>query len=235
MASDHAQLADPHPGSPDARDDGDPRCVRLDATFAQMDPSMLGATSRASIVPKVPRARSPDSASPPRRGVLDASCRESRSHLISAGLALTACGQFLLQYRSPVLPTLLRPIQAYLMLPPGYSPSGGYPAVVVTHGHHDTDKESLARCPGDSDHANALVLAEHGAITLAPDTDHLRRLRHARGRHPALPLRRRTAPPSGVRPAHRNADAAIRRTTWSGCRRLRPCQASIKAASTRPA
>jgi hypothetical protein len=42
--------------------------------------------------------------------------------------------------------------------------------VVVTHGHDDAAKESLARCLGDPDHANALVLAEHGAITLAPDT-----------------------------------------------------------------
>ena len=88
----------------------------------------------------------------------------------SQGYGPDGVRQFLLQYRSPVLPALAKPIQAYLTLPPGYSPTGSYPAVVVTHGHHDADKESLARCPDDSDHANALVLAKHGAITLAPDT-----------------------------------------------------------------
>lgn len=78
--------------------------------------------------------------------------------------------QLLVQYRSPVLPTLKRPVQAYLTLPPGYTPSASYPAVLVTHGHHDNEKGSLARCLQDSDHADALQLAEHGAITLAPDT-----------------------------------------------------------------
>lgn len=78
--------------------------------------------------------------------------------------------QLLVEYRSPVLPNLKRPIQAYLTLPPGYTPSGSYPAVLVTHGHHDNEKESTARCLHDSDHADALQLAEHGAITLAPDT-----------------------------------------------------------------
>lgn len=160
----------PMPGTAD-----DPRCVRLDATFAQLNRGEFGRTSPRSNCRRGPfRDLSGLSLRPAgpgpgcflggkqvtfdKRGYGPGDVRHGRVR------------QFLLQYRSPVLPSLAKPIQAYLTLPPGYSPTRSYPAVVVTHGHHDADKESLARCPGDSDHANALVLAEHGAITLAPDT-----------------------------------------------------------------
>jgi hypothetical protein len=149
---------------------GDPRCVRLDQTFAQLNPSVFGPTSPRFDCPEGPsRAISDLSLMPAPRGP---GCFLGGKQVAfdKRGFGPDGVRQFLLEYRSPVLPTLAKPIQAYLTLPPGYSPTGSYPAVVVTHGHHDAEKESLARCPGDSDHANALVLAEHGAITLAPDT-----------------------------------------------------------------
>ena len=155
----------PMPGTTD-----DPRCVRLDKTLAQLVPGQFGRISARSNCREGPyRAVSGLSLSPARRGP---GCLLSGQQVTfdNQGYGPGGVRQFLLQYRSPVLPALAKPIQAYLTLPPGYSPTGRYPAVVVTHGHHDADKESLARCPDDSDHANALELAKHGAITLAPDT-----------------------------------------------------------------
>ena len=155
----------PMPGAAD-----DPRCVRLDATFAQLNRRQFGRTSARSNCRRGPfRSLSELSLRPAPRGP---GCLLGGKQVVfdKQGYGPDGVRQFLLEYRSPVLPALVKPIQAYLTLPPGYSPAGSYPGVVVTHGHHDADKESLARCPGDSDHANALVLAEHGAITLAPDT-----------------------------------------------------------------
>ena len=150
---------------------GDPRCVRLQATFAQLYPGQFGRTSPRSNCRKGPsRAISDLSLAPAPRGPGCFLPDSKQVTFDSRGYGPDGVRQFLLEYRSPVLPTLAKPIQAYLTLPPRYSPTASYPAVVVTHGHHDADKESLARCPNDSDHANALVLAEKGAITLAPDT-----------------------------------------------------------------
>ena len=155
----------PMPGTAD-----DPRCIRLDATFAQLNHGQFGRTSPRSNCRHGPfRAISELSLRPAPRGP---GCLLGGQQVTfdKQGHGPDGVRQFLLEYRSPVLPGLAKPIQAYLTLPPRYSPAGSYPGIVVTHGHHDADKESLARCPGDSDHANALVLAEHGAITLAPDT-----------------------------------------------------------------
>lgn len=160
----------PMPGTAD-----DPRCVRLDATFAQLNRGQFGRTSPRSNCRHGPfRAISGLSLrpAPPGPGCFlgGKPVTFNKQGYGPGGVRQGRVRQFLLEYRSPVLPALVKPIQAYLTLPPGYSPTGSYPAVVVTHGHHDADKESLARCRGDSDHANALKLAEHGAITLAPDT-----------------------------------------------------------------
>jgi hypothetical protein len=75
--------------------------------------------------------------------------------------------QFTIQYPSPIDGA---PETAYLVLPPNYDPKRQYPAVIVTHGHDDNCKDSLARNWNDPDHAAALYMAKQGAIALAPDT-----------------------------------------------------------------
>ena len=149
---------------------GDPRCIRLSESFAQLDPGVFGhASSRSNCErgPARPIADLSVAPAPPSPG-----CNLS-GHAVAfdrQGFGPDGVRQLLIEYRSPVLPDLTRPIQAYLTLPPGYTPTGSFPAVLVTHGHHDNEKESTGRCLQDSDHADALQLAEHGAITLAPDT-----------------------------------------------------------------
>jgi dienelactone hydrolase len=76
--------------------------------------------------------------------------------------------QYYVTYGSPVIPGATE--DAYLTVPEAFSAASSAPAVVVTHGHDDMDNESTARCPQDPDHANALRLAERGAVTLAPET-----------------------------------------------------------------
>jgi cephalosporin-C deacetylase-like acetyl esterase len=75
--------------------------------------------------------------------------------------------QLTIQYASPIDQV---PEQAFLILPPNYDPHKRFPAVVVTHGHNESCKDSLARNWNDADHAAALYFAQQGAIALAPDT-----------------------------------------------------------------
>jgi cephalosporin-C deacetylase-like acetyl esterase len=75
--------------------------------------------------------------------------------------------QLLIEYPSPIDGA---PEQAFLILPPNYNPNRRYPAVIVTHGHNEHCKDSLARNWNDADHAAALYFAQQGAIALAPDT-----------------------------------------------------------------
>ncbi len=149
---------------------GDPRCIRLAESFAQLDPGVFGRASlrqNCERGPDRPISELRISPAPPSPGcnLSGPAVRFDRQGFGPGGVR-----QLLVEYRSPVLPSLARPIQAYLTLPPGYTPTGSFPAVLVTHGHHDNEKESTGRCLQDSDHADALQLAEHGAITLAPDT-----------------------------------------------------------------
>lgn len=153
----------PLPGAP-----GDPRCVNLSPALGTLnrrfagphpasDPTCSRSSSRTiQILALKPATWAPNCS-------FDTNLRFDRNGFLPDGVQ-----QFYLAYRSPVLPGLVA--SAYLTLPPGYTPFGKYPAVLVTHGHQDHGKESTGRCPNDHDHANALALARSGAVTLAPDT-----------------------------------------------------------------
>jgi dienelactone hydrolase len=89
------------------------------------------------------------------------------SPTVSPATMVEGTQQFVIQYASPIDGSQE---QAYLILPPNYIAGHRYPAVLVTHGHGDACKDSLARNWNDPDHAAALYMAQQGAIALAPDT-----------------------------------------------------------------
>jgi hypothetical protein len=61
-------------------------------------------------------------------------------------------------------------IPAYLLFPPGYDERRSYPAALLLHGHFADGKEDFASLWDGPAHALALLLAQHGFVTLAPDT-----------------------------------------------------------------
>lgn len=58
---------------------------------------------------------------------------------------------------------------ALLTFPPGFNPSGSFPAVLLTHGHNNDSMFSPGRDWNSDNHAAALFLAQNGFITLAPE------------------------------------------------------------------
>jgi hypothetical protein len=163
----------PLPGEP-----GDPRCISLSRPFASLARA-FGAQSSVANCRGGGRPIELVSVQPAHHW-LDFCNHWRWTHVEVNSQGYTASGvrMFVVRYRSPVIPRLIA--SAYLLLPPGYTPSDSYPTVLVTHGHtagtffkegyQNNPMEGLARCPHDADHANALALAKAGAITFAPDT-----------------------------------------------------------------
>jgi hypothetical protein len=67
-------------------------------------------------------------------------------------------------------PASRQTIPAYLFLPPGYHEGGRYRAALILHGHFPDAKEGPASGWDAPAHALALVLAQNGLVTLAPDS-----------------------------------------------------------------
>jgi hypothetical protein len=59
---------------------------------------------------------------------------------------------------------------AYLLFPAGYTGTGRYPAAIVTHGHEDGAKDTIASNWSAAHRAAGLYLAQQDVIVMTPDT-----------------------------------------------------------------
>jgi dienelactone hydrolase len=75
-----------------------------------------------------------------------------------------------------------RPMYAYLLQPPGHGPDKRAPGALLLHGHFAHAKEGLATAWATPPHALALLLAQQGFVTLAPDTRGWGEFLHETGR-----------------------------------------------------
>jgi hypothetical protein len=151
--------------------DPSPFCITLSTPLSSLDPLLSGkaATNPNCVAGVQPLPVHIDSITPVTAPSYACTTGGSATPKYSAdGETSVGVRQLYITYQSPVFPDVAE--KAILSLPAQFSASGSYPAVVVTHGHQDTGEASTAACIDDPDHANALTLAQDGAVTLTSDT-----------------------------------------------------------------